>query len=247
MKHTVISLSFLLCLGGCYRHADGKETEDAAGNAEEPVATSDESESEGAPPDGTASAGSDTIAALIDSSDSDTGSMAGDPDAGTHSETGLPLVDCCLGATIAWGTDCGMDHIDATFLLPSCTSDIDEPTGAICLAELPACPDDDLVDASDLNRLLAAPDLLDALDGEVSSFGAPRGTYFFIRLTFEDDEDPRLITVGAPCGDDTADCVPIPKSVAALKSLLDTIVENQSTYNVHRNESYSFECAYHLW
>ena len=235
MKHAVISLALMTCTAACYRHNDQEEIADASDNTTDGPATANEGTEKatnpGVPPDG----------------EPDDGVSITSTDTATQADTIIPPLECCIGAIITWGTDCGMGHIDAIFLLPSCESRNLDPAPGFCVAELPMCPDDDLVDASDINRLLKAPDFQEALNDDVSTYGVMRTQYFFIRIALDGNEDDRMFGVGDPCDDDATECTPIPKSVTELKSLLDTIVGDQDTYNVRVSGNYNVTCEYHYY
>jgi hypothetical protein len=163
---------------------------------------------------------------------------------GTDTEVSTDPVwrDCCLDARIAWGQDCMMDHVDPVFVIDSCGEYAESDNPNYCVVELPDCPSDDLIDSNDFDELFVQPDFVEARTGGngISHFGASTFPIFYISLTFVESEVVEEFTVGDPCGEEES-CVPIPPSIAALKTLLDTIVVNPDIYNLDSNGG----CHYH--
>lgn len=169
-----------------------------------------------------------------------------DTDADTSSDSGVDtgMSDCCLSARIRWGTDCGMGHMDPIFILGRCGDTLDSSDPYICLPTLPTCPNDTLVDASELNTLLTRRDVRDAFEGDLQSYGISTSPYYHISLEFEEGGEIRSLSIGRPCeGADAGadDCVPIPDGVRALKDTLDAIVYNLGDYGLDEGT----RCEFH--
>jgi hypothetical protein len=213
-------LSCLLALG-CYRRAGSPED---AESSDPPAPASD-----------TMGTGGDI--------DLDT-----DTDVDSDTDTSTAVSDCCLVAHIVWGTDCMADHIDPFFVLPSCGEVIEEPSDYTCVPILSECDDGALIDANRINAVIESDDFRAVLEEGNQGYGVGTFPYYGVTLSFAGSDETHSLGIGSPCTDEYPSCIPIPESVAELRLLLDTIVDDRDTYPLIPTPSGLQDdfCEYHL-
>ncbi len=184
----------------------------------------------------------------------DTGSRSVEEDTGSErgtavsNDTNQEEADCCLHASIRWGSDCMMDHVDPYFDLPRCGETFESPSDYACVPILPTCENDDQVNSRVINKMLDSEALWAVLQGENTNFGEITIPSLSIRLSFGDD-DAYIIWVGTPCTGDSPSCVPIPDVLTELRQLLDIVAQDRESYPLLETPSGQEDgfCTYHYW
>ena len=169
-----------------------------------------------------------------------------DTNVDSESQTFTDPAPCCLSKTIHWGVDCGMGHIDPTFVLGGCEETPDLSTAYLCDPSLAECDHPDLIDPRDINPLLEQADLLGAFEIRGTLYGTSAYPIFYIGLGAIWGEESTRVFVGDPCREDDSDCVPIPPSLQELRALLDTIVLEPDNYPIGSAEERYIDCMYHI-